>query len=665
MSESPPFAYRPDIDGLRAVAVLAVLFFHGFPGSLPGGFVGVDVFFVISGFLISGIIFDALDSGSFSFVEFYSRRIRRIFPALALVCLACLAFGWISLLPGEFVHLGKHVIGGSAFISNFVLLFESGYFDFEAARKPLLHLWSLGVEEQYYLVWPALLFLLRRHQRATLLMLVALGVGSFALNLYFTRMNTPIAFYVPFTRFWELMVGSALAHQGRYSARGARLLPKNWSTAGFSERSRMHLANLRAILGLCAVALSLVLIDEKRSFPGWWALLVCIGAALVISAGPDAWFNKRFLGSRPFVWIGLISYPLYLWHWPLLSYAKIVSSDPPFSYRVVALLASIALAWLTYTLVELPLRRRKSRPELRRVTLQLASAMALVGAIGGLAWFAVIRPASARDPRIVAISEAMSDWDAPRNRVYPGTVASTVLFFGDSHMEQYWPRIKMLLEQPGAMRNTVDFRTAGGCAPIPGVERKGEHCLKFVNAGFARALDPEVSVIVIAASWGGFATRRDYYRPDQVAAAPLDLLAPETQWVYDNFANSLAGLRKAGKRVVVLLSTPRGSAFDPNSMVDRSTFPPRAKPLVPSVRLADQRKYLFPIDSRIRKAVETAGAQILDPKDWLCSDTDCPTVDSAGRPLYKDISHLRASATRARAKFFDQFVLTKQSFGTH
>src|SRR5687768_8357422 len=206
-------AYRPDVDGLRAVAVLAVLAFHAFPHAMPGGFAGVDVFFVISGFLITGIILDDLERGRFTIAGFYWRRIRRIFPALILVLTACLVLGWVLLLPDEYRQLGKHVAAGAGFIANLALWAEAGYFDWSAELKPLLHLWSLGVEEQYYLVWPLLLLFFRRW---TLGLIVGIGVLSFALNLYMTAKYPSAAFYLPMTRFWELLIGSALAYRAHH-----------------------------------------------------------------------------------------------------------------------------------------------------------------------------------------------------------------------------------------------------------------------------------------------------------------------------------------------------------------------------------------------------------------------------------------------------------------
>jgi peptidoglycan/LPS O-acetylase OafA/YrhL len=205
----PP--YRSDIDGLRAVAVLSVVFFHASPDVIRGGFVGVDVFFVISGYLISTNIFQSLDGGSFNYLAFYIRRIKRIFPALLVVLVACMTFGWFALLAEEYKQLGKHVAASAVFISNFILWHEVGYFDNAAETKPLLHLWSLGVEEQFYIIWPVLLAMAWKFRLNLLTMAVVLTIASLFLNLGEVKKDAVATFYSPQTRFWELLCGSALA----------------------------------------------------------------------------------------------------------------------------------------------------------------------------------------------------------------------------------------------------------------------------------------------------------------------------------------------------------------------------------------------------------------------------------------------------------------------
>ncbi|MFO1468211.1 MAG: acyltransferase [Steroidobacteraceae bacterium] len=328
--------YRPDIDGLRAIAVLSVVGFHSFPNWIRGGFIGVDIFFVISGYLISTIIFENLERGTFSFAEFYARRVRRIFPALWVVLAACFAFGWFVLLPDEYQQLGKHVAAGAGFVSNLVLWNESGYFDNAADTKPLLHLWSLGIEEQYYIVWPLLAWAAWKRKVGFLSMTVVVLMASFILNIREVHEDTVAAFYSPMTRFWELLTGSLLAWFA---------LHRREDLGKLNSRQR----NLLSLSGVGVLGLGLVLITKESAFPGWWALLPVLGVVLVILAGPQAWLNRSVLGNPIAVWFGLISYPLYLWHWPLLVYPKITTGEltTP-TQRAMLISIAILLAWATY-----------------------------------------------------------------------------------------------------------------------------------------------------------------------------------------------------------------------------------------------------------------------------------------------------------------------------
>ena len=380
--------YRADIDGLRALAVLSVVGFHAFPSLIRSGFIGVDVFFVISGFLISTIIFENLERNSFSFLDFYARRIRRIFPALILVLLVCYCFGWTSLLADEFKQLGKHIAGGAGFVSNLVLRNESGYFDNAAATKPLLHLWSLGIEEQFYLVWPLLLWLAWRMRLNLVACLIALAAFSFGLNIGKVGNDAVAAFYTPQTRFWELMIGSLLAHMTLHQESHAlarikeplrrllSFLSPQLTTAALETKSQDCLS----AFGIMLIAAAGLVITGDRQFPGWWALLPTLGAGLVISGGQQAWLNRKLLSSRMLVWIGLISYPLYLWHWPLLSFERIIEGETPsLELRVTTVLISVALAWLTYLLLERPIRFGGHR---KLTTTALCAVMLLTGSLG-------------------------------------------------------------------------------------------------------------------------------------------------------------------------------------------------------------------------------------------------------------------------------------------
>ncbi len=637
MIPGAPHAYRPDVDGLRALAVLAVLGYHAFPGAVPGGFVGVDIFFVISGFLITGIILEELGSGRFTFTGFYWRRIRRIFPALILVLTACLLLGWRVLLPDEFAQLGRHVAAGAGFVSNIALWREAGYFDAAAELKPLLHLWSLGIEEQYYLVWPLALFLLRGHPRRMLAMVLVVGALSFALNVALAEGHPSTAFYLPVTRFWELLGGSFLACLG----------------AGMPARAR----EAASFAGAGLIAAAILLLDASSTFPGFWALLPVVGAMLVISAGPSAWLNRALFGNRVAVYIGLVSYPLYLWHWPLLAYARIVhGTEPPATLRAALLVLALLLSVLTYELVEKKIRRAKAGTLSRRMVPALAASMAGLVCGGVLVTTGALVAQSASNPQLAEIARATADWNRAKATRIPGDSERAVLFFGDSHMEHYLPRIYRVLEEHHAPVRTVIFKTEGGCAPFPGIERKHERCSRFVDEGLEIAHEPAVDTVVIAASWVGFVKRGDYYKVGQEDSRPLEPLSPAASWVFERFERELASLVAEGKRVVLVLSSPRGSTFSPKSVIARDWTAVRVLHPYAPVPKSALSSSLRAIDERLKAIAARVGVVVLDPTEWLCGPATCPTADEHGRPLYMDDSHLRASVARARITALDQYV---------
>ena len=374
--------YRPDIDGLRAIAVLSVVSFHAFPALLKGGFVGVDIFFVISGFLITKIILENLAKDTFSFADFYARRIRRIFPALILVLMTCYTLGWFLLLGDEYKQLGKHMAAGAGFMANFAFWREASYFDNIAETKPFLHLWSLGIEEQFYIVWPLLLWCAWKRKFNILFIISAIILVSFGLNVAKVHRHPAAAFYSPAMRFWELLTGALLAyftlHQLSWEAQ------LNLGSTGKTRTLRLSsthkaLANVQSLFGFVLIILAMVLIDKRKDFPGWWALLPCVGSFYIIAAGPQAWLNRFVLAHRIMVWFGLISFPLYLWHWPLLSFAHILLGETlAIKTSAVLVTTSIALAWFTYKLIEKPLRFSKRST----VKLGLVVSMLLIGLTG-------------------------------------------------------------------------------------------------------------------------------------------------------------------------------------------------------------------------------------------------------------------------------------------
>lgn len=316
------------------MAILLVVIFHAFPSLLTGGYVGVDVFFVISGFLITSLITKNIKDGSFSFGEFYGGRIKRLFPALILVLVSCYAAGWFTLYATEYAQLNKHILASSLFVLNLVLWFESGYFDTSSLTKPLLHLWSLGIEEKFYITWPLILFFSYGRKYFIWLLVGLFGI-SFGFNLVAVKFFPVMEFYFPLSRFWEIFLGAILA---------LRLESHNDHLKEFLEKNKNYLS----CFGLGCILTAVAILDENSSFPGWWALLPTLGTALLISA-QGSWIHQKVLSNKPIVWVGLISYPLYLWHWPLLSFYSIISAGERDDLVVLLLVgAAFLLAWLTY-----------------------------------------------------------------------------------------------------------------------------------------------------------------------------------------------------------------------------------------------------------------------------------------------------------------------------
>lgn len=366
---------------------MPVVTFHVFPTWLSGGFIGVDIFFVISGFLISTLIFENLERDSFSLSEFFARRIQRILPALLLILISSYTFGWFALLADEYKQLAWHTAAGAGLVSNFILWREAGYFDNLAETKPLLHLWSLSIEEQFYLIWPFALWLAWKKRFNLFILTIVVAVVSFALNVRGIEKDSVATFYSPLTRFWELMCGSILAwftFDKTSSTAGFKLLLKGYSENAIyrlaTKNNGRMLSNISSFAGFFILTYGFVRITKDMSFPGLWAVIPVLGSVLIILAGPKAWINRKILSHQLAVWLGLISFPLYLWHWPLLSFTRIAAGEAPSPLvRIVVVLLSIMLAWLTYKFVERPLRRGAHSKQKVFALLMLLFAIASVG----------------------------------------------------------------------------------------------------------------------------------------------------------------------------------------------------------------------------------------------------------------------------------------------
>jgi peptidoglycan/LPS O-acetylase OafA/YrhL len=377
--------YRADIDGLRAISVLGVVIFHAFPNLISGGFIGVDVFFVISGYLISLIICKDLNNNSFNLTNFLSHRIRRIFPALIIVLISCYLFGWLTLLPSEFKLLGKYIASGATFTSNIISFLESGYFNKASEAKPLLHLWSLAIEGQFYIFFPFFLWISYKRKLNTPIITTVILVFSLILCIYGARNNQNLNFYLPQSRLWEFLSGTLLAWLSINNRSLISKIKLNKSRS-LTLISRNIAGNIRlfqntlSIFGLGLLLFGLWSINKNDYFPSELTLIPVIASIFIIAAGPESLINRTILSNRVLVFIGLISFPLYLWHWPLFSYMRIIGGAPPSeNSRVVAIFFSFLIAWLTFILIERPFRSKKNNSS--KVTLLLASIF-IVGFLG-------------------------------------------------------------------------------------------------------------------------------------------------------------------------------------------------------------------------------------------------------------------------------------------
>jgi peptidoglycan/LPS O-acetylase OafA/YrhL len=361
---SPPTSkYRPDIDGLRAIAVLAVIAYHAFPTVLGGGFAGVDVFFVISGFLISSILFEQIQHHQFDIIGFYRRRICRSFPALLVVLVFSFGIGEIALFRNEFDEFVKELINGTRFTANFYFWKSFGYFDPAASVKPLLHLWSLAIEEQFYIVWPVFLWILYRARLGWGAALVTLLLLSCGIHVYLMHADPIADYYSPFARAWELALGSLVAYS---------TMRNRWTLSS-------RIADTIGITGIIGLFASLILVRSDQ-YPGLQAFLPTTATALILVAGKSAWSNRTVLSARPLVAIGLISYALYLWHWPLLTYARILEGETPaVGMRLSMLAIAFIFSWMTYLFIERPTRFGKYLPAKALLALSCMAALWLLG----------------------------------------------------------------------------------------------------------------------------------------------------------------------------------------------------------------------------------------------------------------------------------------------
>lgn len=665
--------YRPDIDGLRAIAVLAVVGFHAFPLELEGGFIGVDIFFVISGYLISTIIIGNLEQNSFSFIEFYSRRIKRIFPALFLVLTACFAIGWFILLADEYKQLGKHLTGGAGFISNFMFWNEAGYFDNAAETKPLLHLWSLGIEEQFYILWPLLMWLAWKKRFSLQTIAIVVAAISFGFNILYAHSAPTAAFYSPQARFWELMAGSILAYMAlRRSVEPQRYtgllnsLPSGMRYPKTPELNIRSLGNVQSLLGALLIVIGFFLITKESYFPGWWAVLPTFGTVLIISASAQAWINRTVLSNRVLVWFGLISFPLYLWHWPLLSFARIIEGESPsLEARWAIILASILLAWMTYWLVEKPVRFGRYGKEKTTILVLL---MIIIGSIGystyardGLAFRAPLDKSltyQAYSKSIVRTDKEKECFDIPyafeKNgdwfcKLGDKTIRPSLFAYGDSHALSLIPAIHKFGVENGRQ---ILFSGSSGCPPLLGVQslrgaewRKKYNCQRLNERIFEYVRDNRIESVLLIARWtyysGGAARPKEinHISMNEGQEATYDFSRASFEY---GLQQTIKKYEEIGVRIYIVEDVPQ-QIYDPKDAMKKSKLNDASINKL-SVTLKEHKNHQSWVSDQFRKTVDGRGIAI-NFDSALCGHDLCSLV-SQGKFLYFDDDHLSVEGAR-------------------
>jgi len=637
--------YRPDIDGLRAIAVLGVVGFHcGLPW-LRGGFIGVDVFFVISGYLICSIIYKETQRGTFSIARFYKRRCKRILPALAVVLLFCLALGALVLSPLEAHRLGDSAIATSLSSSNILFIFRSGYFAEGAPTTPLLMTWSLAVEEQFYMAFPLIMILLmKRTRRSHMVWLGGLSAASLLASIY-AEFHLPVwNFYLPATRAWELGAGTLLAvwQAGRLRSQEAA----SWRT------------EVMGATGILIVAGSMIVYSPDTRFPGYEAAFPVLGAVLLLaSAGSRA---NRILEVKPLVAVGLISYSLYLWHWPLLSYAKVLSTKPLHPRTIVMLMLFAFLAATTsYFFVEKPVRLRKETSTIR-VLLCYAALIVFLAAVSGV--FSVTHGLGIRNPALYSI-ESRAVLDRHHPCISSGSYLRmsalcvppsepnmpTIALLGDSHAEAISEVLREYATRQGWQLVVL---TREKCPPTQGETRLSNvpigPCREFNRSALSYVKTrPDIQVVFLAGGWGGV------YIPDQYQSAPSDQSAKQSAAnLKSGLENEIGALEAAGKHVILMDDIPWFS-FDPVASVRYQHI--RARRFLNRLLLSDE-PYLGNGSSEERSlavgpaatlasgqiaAIKSAdaGLTVIDPKDVLCRATQCFFANKSDL-YYSDSSHL-------------------------
>lgn len=633
--------YVPAIDGLRAVAVLGVVLFHFFPKEIPGGFVGVDVFFAISGYLVTRIIQTSIEAGQFSFKEFYERRIRRLLPALLTVLLVTTLAAFFTLLEPEIATYGRHLFSGTFFFSNLQFFSEAGYFDKASESKALLHLWSLSLEEQFYFVWPMILLLIFRFRtrmsgRFTLWSLIGLCLISLALSIHYTANFQKLAFFnLPF-RLWELAAGG--------------LLSFTESQIRSSKIYQHPSSRLIAPFGLITILVTYFAFSKDTLFPGLAALAPIIGTLCILLESRRTDGVSRWLGHHWLTYVGKVSYPFYLWHWPIFSISYVAyDSHPPAVYSVALMLLSFVLAVLTYEFIE----KKPSSSVLKSTRWLLVAnfSLGLFGLTFGTSTFQNVRPDYLRKVDLTLASKSAfldaHQGKRPTGFCTSGEFASlelcrlakesappTIALIGDSHAHHWFPGIA---NNVPTSENLL-LLAKSGTPPLFGLKSRRspdsdlDQELEFI------ANSKSIKLVILAGFWSNYfepnGTLVSGYQYKNVVYSATEPNISESELLTRHLAESIDMLRKADKTVVFLYDSPALS-FDLETCLPR---PFREPSITCSYKKSDEIEKQKNYRERFAQVLANRSVRIGDPLPTLCPNDQCP-IQVGDDFLYSDSHH--------------------------
>lgn len=623
--------YRPEVDGLRALAIILVVLYHATPSLVPFGFIGVDVFFVISGFLIASIITKEMDLGRFSFIGFYERRIARLFPALQSVFAIVIVLSIIILNKNEIENILLHTIFSTLFSENILLIRQVGYFDQLAETKPLLHLWSLAVEEQFYLVWPLVLLLVsllspKRRSFA----IVTLGIASFVLAIYYARNNPQIGFYMPLTRVFEFAVGTVCALNPRY-----------------------RMGSLAALISITVGTVVSARVTPQTPWPGWHTLAICLlAASLIIQKNHHV---LRILRSRPLVFVGLISYPLYLLHWPLLSFLYIAfDGNPTLTARLITVFVAIALSTAVYLFIEKPIRlsvhsdpsaKQKYARRLLSISVVLVLLSSLVLAMNiipdGFNVNSDIRPAT--KPEVYAAKSCRDrvGFDAPYCLTSSEGRSPDVALIGDSHANHLFAGLNDYVMSRG-----LELINVGACLPAYNVRLfqlgTKDSCLELSNKMLDYVLNEKsIKWVVVSnrmAYWmSGFPFRHFVVPKNEYVVEDSQGRRDRERILHDGLSSVLKKMKAAGKHVVFVTQVPELD-FSPERCT-RSLFSDRCW-IERDDYIARQKAYRGVIEELSKEH----SFDVVETGDLFCDKDRCNAVKN-GQLLYTDDNHIGVEAS--------------------